>query len=265
MKHKKVTIFGLGRLGKALSIALKDAGFEIANSYQKNEPLGELGSLIFITTPDSQIKQIANKLLSANIELKDKLILHCSGVLPSEVLNELSNKGAEVGCFHPLQSITEKTTSFKNIYFDIEGDITILQELEELAITLGANTIRVTKKQKELLHISAVVVSNYLVTLADLALQISGSLEIPQRTLLDALLPLMTSTLDNLSELSTTEALTGPISRGDIQTVQKHIKLLENEDNLLELYKKLGVQTLELIGSDLNDNTIKFRLYDVLK
>lgn len=265
MNKDKVTIVGLGKVGKALSIALKKAGFKIINSYSINEPINILGDIIFITTPDSQIQQIANKLLLANIDLNNRLIIHCSGTLPSEILEELTSKGAEVGCFHPLQSITKKTTSFKNIYFDIEGEEGVLPKLEELALKLGAKSIRVTKKEKELLHISAVIISNYLVTLADIALQISGSTEIPQRTLLDAFLPLMMSTLNNLGESTTSEALTGPIARGDIQTVQKHIKLLEKEENLLDLYKKLGIQTLELIGNDLKDNTKKFRLYDVLK
>lgn len=265
MKLPIISIIGPGRLGNALKSALSKAGYEVARVFGKDESFSGFGDLIFITTPDSEIRKVASQIVASEQNLNEKVIVHCSGVLASSVLDELRREGANIACFHPLMAVSPETESFQNIYFDIEGDETVIPLLEELAKTIGAKSIRVSPKEKELLHVSAVLASNYLVTLADLSLRISASANIPERTLMDAFLPLMNSSLGNLSKLSPTEALTGPIARGDIQTVQKHLKLLENKPELLEIYKKLGLLTLELISNDLKDNTIKFRLYDILK
>ncbi len=260
-----ISIIGPGRLGKALKSALGKAGYEVNLVYGKDDSISGLGDLIFITTPDSEIRKVASKIASSDLNLDGKMFAHCSGALASSILEELQKEGAHIACFHPLMAVSPKTESFQDIYFDIEGDESVLKLLEELAQNVGAESIRVSPKEKELLHISAVMASNYLVTLADLSLRISASANIPERILMDAFLPLMSSSLENLGNQSPTDALTGPIARGDIQTVQKHLKLLENKPELLEMYKKLGLLTLELISNDLKDSTIKFRLYDLLK
>lgn len=260
-----VTIIGLGRLGNALSLALEKASYTNIESYSKGEKIEQLNDWVFITTPDSEIVKVVSELALYFKDLNSKQVFHSSGTISSSVLNELKKRGAKTACFHPLASITSKTASFDGIYFDIEGEEAAVSKLELLAEDLGAKSIRVSPKEKELLHVSAVIASNYLVTLADIAIQVSGSSTISQKTLMDALLPLMKSSLDNLHELSPSEALTGPIARGDVKTVQRHIQLLDNEEELLNVYKKLGLLTLELIGNDLNDKTIKYRLYDVLK
>lgn len=265
MKLLTISIIGPGRLGNALRTALFKAGYQIGQIYGKTDSLTEFNDITFITTPDSEIRKVASSIASSGKELMGKVFVHCSGAFASSILEELKAKGAGTACFHPLMAVSPETESFKGIYFDIEGEESVLPLLEELAGKIGAKSIRVSPKEKELLHVSAVMASNYLVTLADLSLRISASENIPERTLLDAFLPLMSSSLENLGKLSPTEALTGPIARGDIQTVQEHIKLLQNKPELLEMYKKFGLLTLELISNDLKDSTIKFRLYDLLK
>mgnify|MGYP003641179973 CR=1 FL=1 len=265
MIKPKITIIGLGRVGKAFSIALSKAGYEITHQYKKRDDISELGDLVCIVTPDSEITKVSSKISSSFDDLSGKAFIHCSGAISSSVLKHLKERGAKIACFHPLKSITKKTISFKDIYFDLEGDGDLLNQLEKVAKNIGAKSIRVTPKEKELLHVSAVMASNYLVTLVDMALKISSLSNIPERTLMNALLPLMESSLENLKELNPKEALTGPIARRDLKTVQKHIKLLENEEELLNLYKKLGLMTLNLIEKDLNESNAKLQLFDLLK
>lgn len=265
MNKPSISIIGPGRLGNTLSVVFENSGYSVEHMYAKGEKIEALSDYTFITTPDSEIVKVVSELALSFQSLQGKQIFHCSGTLSYSILNELSKLGAVTACFHPLQAVTSRTSSFAETYFDLEGEEEALDTLEKLVKDLGAKSMRVNSKEKELLHLSAVMASNYLVTLMDVALQVSGESNISQRTLMDALLPLMKSSLENLNKLSPSEALTGPIARGDIQTVQKHIKLLENEVDLLNMYKKLGLLTLELIGNDLKDNTIKFRLYDALK
>lgn len=264
MNHPAITIIGPGRLGKALAKAFTEAQYSV-KVFGRKDTFSDFGDITFITTPDSEIRKTASTIASSKAEFDGKIFVHCSGSSPSSILDELKEKGVHIACFHPLQAVSKETKSFKDIYFDLEGDEEALAQLEELAKSLGAKSFRVSSKEKELLHVSAVIASNYLVTLADLALRISESTAISQRDLLNAFLPLMSSSIKNLGELSPSDALTGPISRGDTQTVQKHIKLLKDKPELLEIYKKLGLLTLELIGSEITDHSVKFRLYDLLK
>lgn len=265
MSKQTITIIGLGRLGKAFSIAFSKAGYKVIHEYKKADKITELGDFVFITTPDSEIVNVSSTIASRFEDMSRKRVIHCSGTLSSDILNKVEEKGAKIGCFHPIKAVSTETDSFEGIYFDLEGDGQLMAELEEMAGNLGSKSIRVTPKEKELLHLSAVIASNYLVTLTEIALKVSNSTTIPQRKLIDALIPLMESSLDNLKSLNPSDALTGPIVRGDVPTVKKHIKLLEKEGELLNLYKKLGLFTLDLIEDDFKDDSVKVQLHDALK
>jgi predicted short-subunit dehydrogenase-like oxidoreductase (DUF2520 family) len=134
----------------------------------------------------------------------------------------------------------------RETWFDIEGDNEALSALEGLAKDLEAKTFRVKAEAKPLLHASAVVASNYLVVLGDMVARISAEANIPESTALKALKPLMENTLDNITGLGVTEALTGPIARGDVETVKQHLQSLNNVPEILFLYKTLGVEAVKI-------------------
>lgn len=259
-RNTSISIIGPGKVGLLLKKSLSDAGFKYLEMISKGQPIEETGEWVFITTPDAVIPDIVEQILNTNVE--NKLIIHCSGTLTSDVFDELRSKGALTGCFHPIQSVTPTSDSFKGIYFDIEGDDEALVQLEVLADELGAKIIRVSKEQKKKLHVSAVIASNYLVTLTELANQVSSESGLEAEEVQQALLPLMNSVLNNLSTSSPSEALTGPIQRGDVGTVKEHVKLLKNKDKLLSIYKKLGLLTLELTD---HSEKVKSSLTQILK
>ncbi len=264
MSSKKINIIGPGRLGKAFQAAFSDAGYEVF-LFGKDYGEHDFEGVTLITVSDGEILNVSKKLASSELSFPGKIIAHCSGAFSSEILNDLAERGALTVCFHPLMAVSPDTQSFEGIFFDLEGQEKAVDYFGSLAEEIGAKSIKLGPEEKELLHISAVMASNYTVTLADLALRISVSNKIPERALLDALLPLMNSSIKNLTRLNPAEALTGPIARGDVQTVQKHLKLLQNKPELLAIYKHLGLLTLELITDDVTEHTVKFRLYDLLK
>lgn len=267
MDHS-ITIIGYGRLGQALEKASLKAGFDIAYIYRNKEELHkmkQLSDLVFITPPDSEIASVCEYLRFRFYELVGKTIAHCSGALPSDILLDLKEKGASIACFHPMQSVTLNTKSFKGITFDIEGDEKALKVLEEFASRINANSLRVNSKQKEMLHVSAVMASNYLVTLAQLGAEISSDSGLSPREVLDALLPLMNSTIENLKDMDPSHALTGPIARGDLETVERHVKFLKNRDKLLSIYKKMGVLTLELVDEKVVSLETRQKLSEILQ
>ena len=265
--NPSITIIGYGRLGQALEKAADGAGYEIAYIYKNREELHrmkEISDLVFITPPDAEITAVCEYLRFRFYELVGKTIAHCSGALPSNILLDLKEKGAAIACFHPMQSVTLKTASFEGITFDIEGDEKAIKMLEKFAEEIRANSLRVTKEDKEMLHVAAVMASNYMVTLSDLAASVSKGSGLNKKQVLDALLPLMNSTLENLGQLSPSEALTGPIARGDVETVQRHVKFLKNRGELLSIYKKLGVLTLDLTDPEIVNESVKSELKELL-
>lgn len=266
MKKPRISIIGLGRVGTALLNAFSEQDYQIISVFNRTEmsdalissnpgikfetglPENEqhLGDIIFITTPDDAISTIAEALAQTMNTLVGKVFVHCSGTLSSEVLQPLQNKDAQVASFHPMKSITPKTKDLKEVWFDVEGDEAAVSMLENMADELGSFTFRIEPEAKSLLHASAVVASNYLVVLADLAGSISEMGNIPIDKALKALSSLMQNTLYNISELGTNDALTGPVVRGDVETIRDHLEKLKTEPDILAAYKLLGNRALDI-------------------
>lgn len=268
MKSQDVTVIGLGALGTALVRTLHERGFNVKSifnrSSEKAKTLAEelnisssgtfpskfddLGNLIFLTVTDSSINDVALKLNTLSDDFSNKTVIHCSGNESSELLNCLSGNGASTAAFHPLQSFTQSSrpTDFRDIYFSIEGDKKAKTILKKICNRLSSKWLEVSVKEKSYLHAAAVMASNYLVALTGASIDIGKSGNLKEEDLRQALLPLMQTTLENVKSTTPSEALSGPIARGDVQTVAKHLELLKTDRELLSLYKMLGRQTLKV-------------------
>jgi predicted short-subunit dehydrogenase-like oxidoreductase (DUF2520 family) len=271
MQQKAVTIIGLGNLGKAFlkgfstcdvpvhSVFSRDtkkvkqlAGryeIEIFGSFP--EDIDQLGDLIFLTVSDSAIKETADRLSSLEEDFNGRIIAHCSGNESDQLLDSLRQKGALTASFHPLQTFTGSGSSevFKDIYFSLQGDPQVFPHLKNLASLLNSKTLEVDARQKSYLHTAAVMASNYLIALLDAANDIGSEGGFSSQEAQKALLPLVKTTLQNAEGISLDDALTGPIKRGDIQTVQKHLNLLKDTPELYNLYCCLGVRCIDLAES----------------
>lgn len=268
MKTIDVTVIGLGALGSVLVPALRESGLTVKSVYNRTPTKAkatagkwdipifgsfpakadDLGNLIFLTVSDSSISEAAMKLDWITDDFSNKIIVHCSGNESSDLLGSLSNKGASTAAFHPLQSFTQssKPEDFRNIYFSLEGDEKAKNILEEITQSFGAQCINVSKKGKSCLHAAAVMASNYLVALTGASADIGSLGNLDEDELKEALLPLMQTTLRNIAGNPLSGALSGPIARGDVQTVEKHLELLKAKRELFNLYKMLGKQTLKI-------------------
>lgn len=256
MRKPEISIFGLGRLGSALQLSLTNSGYPIKSTFQKNEfphSPEELGELIFLCVPDGEIISVYTELAQAFPSI-NRTIVHCSGTLSSmELRSSFPDSHFKIACFHPLKAISYEMDSFEGVWFDLEGDEEVLSVLNVIAGDFGANHFEVKPEAKALLHAAAVVSSNYLVTLMKIASDIAATGNIEEETALKILLPLADSSLQNITKEGLEDALTGPISRGDTDTVQKHIMALRDHPELYKLYKSLGLYTLSLI-ENLNDS-----------
>jgi predicted short-subunit dehydrogenase-like oxidoreductase (DUF2520 family) len=265
---KTVSIIGLGALGRTLAYALDLQGYEIYSLFNrtvsKAEALadelnvkvsgslpksgGELGEFIFITVSDDAIASVAENLSEELWDLSGKTVAHCSGNETSELLESLTETGAEIAAFHPLQTfnLNSKPRVFQDIYISLEGQEGAVSQLELVAKRLGAHYLHVTPKAKAHLHAAAVMASNYLITLMQLAGDIAEMGGMDHQEARKALQTLVKTTAENGTAENLSDVLSGPIARGDLQTIVKHLDLLEQNEQISTLYKLLGLETVKV-------------------
>ena len=176
--------------------------------------------------------------------------MHCSGADSTEILQPARQMGANTGVFHPLQTLASVKQAIANIpgsTFAIEAEEPLLTTLKEMAESLHCRWIELKAEDKVVYHAAAVIASNYLVTLVKLADDLWETFGIPREQATQALLPLLKGTLNNIENVGIPQALTGPIARGDIDTVKKHLTALQKEaPDALSTYCELGLQTIPI-------------------
>ncbi len=266
-----VSIIGVGRVGGALALALSEKGFKIVNLFTKKnggsgkvlaglDPTPNLldsseydkisEDIVFITTQDPEISKVAEDLAKA-LHHGAQYVFHTSGSLSSDVLKILGEKGIKIGSIHPLTSISEPILGakrFKGAYFCIEGDPEAVKLAEKIVRDLAGKPFSIPTEKKSLYHASAVTACGHFIALIDVAAEMLSKCGLSREDSKKILMPLIESTVDNLKEQTLHEALTGTFSRGDIQTLDSHLKTLvrnvSNEE--LAIYIMLGKRSLAL-------------------
>lgn len=206
--------------------------------------------VVFITTPDDVIQSTCETIAKHNGFEKGSVVIHCSGALSSAILSPAKECGAMVATLHPLQSFASVEQAEKLVpgsFFGVEGDDAALPVVRQLVRDLGGVLVEISSEGKTLYHAAAVAASNYLVALMHLALELDRSAGMPPDVSFRALLPLIKGTLDNIAAKGIPEALTGPIARGDVDTVAAHVRAIRTHTpTLFALYRALGLYTVDL-------------------
>jgi predicted short-subunit dehydrogenase-like oxidoreductase (DUF2520 family) len=259
----RIGFIGAGRTASALAAALSDAGYEVSavssrspassaalaerlpNCAAFEHPQGviDAAGVVFITTPDDVIQSSVEELRWRS----GTGVAHCSGALSRDVLSAAAANGVETGCLHPLQSFASREASpdLHGTYFAIEADGVLDSVLREMVEALGGVAITLRAEDRVLYHASAVLASNYVVTLLKLATDLWLRLGYDRATALQALMPLLRGAVNNLDTLGLPAALTGPVARGDVDIVRRHLEALaDGAPEALDAYRVLGIETL---------------------
>ncbi len=206
--------------------------------------------LVFLTVPDRFIGDVALAIASDGGFHPDQCVFHTCGSLSSEVLKAAQIQGAFTGTLHPLQAFADIETAKATLpgsYFALDGDRQAIIAGQKIITQLEGHSFFVPPKERSLYHAAACVVSNYLVSLAYCAAKMYETFGLSSTEALQALSPLIQGTLANLQKVGLPDALTGPISRGDISTIQSHAKALAGfTTGEAELYRLLGLYTLQI-------------------
>lgn len=267
-EKSSVSIIGTGRLGTALAVALADCGYVIRSlvarrvrNARKAAELLDAGvqvlaakqlrtlsyaDLFLITVPDDQIPFVVRELSEINADRR-VTVLHTSGALSSDVLAPLREKGWHTGSIHPLMSVSAVDASLQGAFWSVEGDGSALRLGKEIVRDLGGKSFSIRSEDKPLYHAAAVMVSGNVVALFDVALDMLGECGLDRKTARAVLLPLIASSVRNLETKTTKEALTGTFSRGDVETVKRHLAALRNSE-ARDLYRILGERSLQIAG-----------------
>lgn len=264
------SIVGCGRVGTTLAKCLTDAGYRSCGLASRSGASAKAAAkasgcalhsvnpiaatreadVVFITTPDDAIERVCEEIAEKGGFKKGALVYHCSGSLPSTLLSSAKEAGALIGSMHPLQSFASTDTDsnpFKGIIVSVEGDRPAVDLALEMAWKLGATGLTIRTDAKAIYHAAAVVASNALVTIVDLAYQLIEVAGISSDDAYKVLGPLIEGTLKNIKSKGTVEALTGPVVRGDVSVIEKHVKEIEDKTpDLSELYRVLGKYTVEV-------------------
>jgi predicted short-subunit dehydrogenase-like oxidoreductase (DUF2520 family) len=180
---------------------------------------------------------------------RGKIVFHTSGVLAADVLAPLRNLGAACASFHPVQSFPRKdlpAAHFKGVTIGLEGDARAVRAGAAIARKLGARPRVFKGADKALYHAACSVASNLLVPLFDTACGLLRESGIGDREAVEMLWPLAEGTLRSVKRLDRASALTGPISRGDVETVRRHLRALEKFPAARKIYRVLGAEALRL-------------------
>ncbi|MEW5734656.1 MAG: Rossmann-like and DUF2520 domain-containing protein [Thermodesulfobacteriota bacterium] len=270
MPKPSFCIVGCGTLGNALGRLLFQAGYPVAGVASRTavharaaadiletdnwstDPweVTKKADLCFLTTTDSAIEGVCAAIADADGFAPGSVVLHSSGALTSEILVSARKCGARIGSMHPMQSFAGDRPGvnlFSGILVSLEGDPEALSICRQIVADLGANHARVRSEAKTLYHAAAVVASNYLVTILSMAFALNEAAGISPAESLQGLLPLIHGTLGNIQAQGIPNALTGPIARGDLTTVERHLGEIEKKiPRLAALYKSLGLSTTDV-------------------
>ena len=271
-------------MGTAMAVFLSRAGYTVTGLFSRHIESAEKavvaagsgkvydtlqgvvkgGDIVFITTPDQLIEEVCGELAAIKGLVDKRMVLHCSGALSSEILSAARACGADVGSLHPLQSfapyVPEQESPFQGIHISVEGSDRAVMAGKEMVTDLGGSCFTLPTHAKTLYHASAVVASNYLVTLEHFALDLLKAANLSEEDAYPILEPLITGTLNNIKNRGTQGALTGPVARGDAAVVADHLADLEKKmPEYVALYKMMGHYTLELAqkGGTLDKNSIQ--------
>jgi predicted short-subunit dehydrogenase-like oxidoreductase (DUF2520 family) len=246
---KSVAIVGAGRLGRALARALDAAGIAVEGPLGRAvEPTSEIAVLC---VPDAEIAAAAAAAGGA------RFVGHVSGATP---LSALAEAGDETFGLHPLQTFAggEGAEAFRGAGAAIAGTTPeALAVARELAERLGMTAIEISDSERAAYHAAASIASNFLITLQAAAERLAAGAGIDPADARALLAPLVRSTVDNWAERGPRDALTGPVARGDHDTVARQRDAVDRHaPDLLPLFDELVAHTAAVAGHDIPEPAV---------
>jgi predicted short-subunit dehydrogenase-like oxidoreductase (DUF2520 family) len=264
----KITIIGPGSLGSALALALRQTGYPISEvlhrdtdaSRRKAKVLARRtkakpssisksrldADILWLCVPDRSIATVARELAHKKKSWKGTVVFHSSGALSSDELKPFRERGASIASLHPLMTFVPGVDqSFSGVPFAVEGDVAALRKAHRIIRDLGGTASLLPKEKKGAYHAWGAFTSPLLLALLVSSEQVAGLAGIPPQHARRRMLPILLQTIENYVNHGPGKAFSGPILRGDIPTLKRHLKALESLPSVREVYRSLATVALQ--------------------
>jgi len=273
---RTIDVIGCGNVGKALlrvwtrhnvfevrSILNRslESGCEAADFLGSGRPIEsyaqlERADVIMISASDESIESCCRQLCSGGVLDHRTVLFHCSGSLPSTLLEPARRQGASIASLHPVKSFADPALAadtFGGTFCAVEGDPPACQVISEALHRCGAKTFHVEAEFKTVYHAATVVVCNYLVALLEVGFRCFERAGLSRAAAAEIIRPIVSGTVDNVFELGPVRALTGPIARGEKSVVARQTEALGcSEEAVQQVYKSLGLVAAQLSAAQGN-------------
>lgn len=259
-KVKTISFVGAGALASGMARLLRVHGFAIseiisrddAGSMRKARVLArEVGAvatklakarldceLLWLAVPDGVIESVAGnvaRMLERRVSLRcrrqaqrPRIALHASGALSSNVLAALAERGVETGSAHPMMTfVAGKPPSLEGVWFAVEGTPKAVRAARALAKQLGARSFVIEPGSKALYHAFGAMLSPMLATELEAAERIGLRAGIDAKQVRRIMEPIVLRTVRNVLRSGARKSFSGPLARGDVRTVERHLESLE--------------------------------------
>jgi predicted short-subunit dehydrogenase-like oxidoreductase (DUF2520 family) len=260
-KLPNIAIVGAGTLASALALALRQQKFRIteiisrdaADSLQRARglatrvnaravPLSKAvvdAKVLWICVPDDAISEVAKQIASRG-PYKGKIVLHSSGALASDVLAPLKRAGATAGSAHPLMTfVADSLPDLRGVPFALEGDSKATAAATAIIRRLGGEPFRIAADSKAAYHAFGFFLSPAIVALIAAAQEVGKLAGLSEQEARRLMQPIVRKTIENCFTITPQNAFSGPVRRGDVATIRKHLGVLKNPKELLEIYRAL--------------------------
>jgi predicted short-subunit dehydrogenase-like oxidoreductase (DUF2520 family) len=261
IRRPSITLIGAGNLAQALGPALKAAGYKIdfvaaretassrrraamlagalAARTQSLNDAGPTSDLLWICHTDDALAETA-KLLARKAGWAGKIVLHSSGALSSDVLSPLKRKGASAASLHPMMTfVPGATPRMEEVPFAVEGDSRAVAVARRIVRDLGAESFTIKKTAKPLYHALGSFSSPLIVAVLVTAERVGRGAGLTASQTRRVMGPILRQTFKNYEERGAAAAFSGPIKRGDLNTVSRHLKELKRVPGTSEVYRAL--------------------------
>lgn len=252
MEKQRVAIIGAGNVGSIFAKAFHQHGYQLvgigsktmmsaeklANQFDvvatiRVAEITKYADVVVIATPDRYIPTVVEEIAQEGGFRAGQFVLHTAGGLSNEALCAAHDVGTFTGCIHPLQSFADRERDINLLvgtYFALGGHEEAVKLGAQIVHDFGGVSFILKDVDRPIYHAGASIVSNYLVTLLHWAMKNYENIGLSPKQGLAALLPLVEGTIKNIQELGPMAALTGPVSRGDHNTITAHLNAMKNWD-----------------------------------
>jgi predicted short-subunit dehydrogenase-like oxidoreductase (DUF2520 family) len=258
---ERVFVLGAGRAGTGLARAFRMSGVPVVGLHGRHVHEGRdpvtagaipatiaTATVVLVTVRDAQIDDALRELLEAPLA-PDAVVLHASGSAEPAMLEQVRARGHAAGTFHPLVPIADPLRAPLQLcgaWVGVDGDERAKSTSRDLAAALGCRVLDIPPGQKARYHAAAVMVSNFPAVLLATADHVLAQTGIPADVVEQALRALFFAAIGNLRRQHGAVTLTGPIVRGDVDTIRRHLGALADDPSALEVYRSLSRARVDL-------------------